>query len=197
MSIRVGDIRRGLNIALEQNNKTLCKDCAAILEAIKQYVEAATLYERSGNFDKAAQVYIKAKNWSKVKDILHNVTSSKIFIQYAKNRELEKNYKEAASAYEAGKDYDNVIRVYLDHLKDPKEAVRIVQETQSIEGARSVASFFQRLGDYSSAIQFLVVSKCNEEAFKLAEEHNQMEQYAEIIGNFMFLYGSLRNYYYR
>lgn len=43
--------------------------------------------------------------------------------------------------------------------------------------------FFQRLNDYSSAIQFLVMSKCNDEAFQLAQAHNQMETYADIIGN--------------
>ena len=45
-----------------------------------------------------------------------------------------------------------------------------------------VFSFFQKLGDYGAAIQFLVISKCAEEAFALAQTHNQMEQYAEIIG---------------
>lgn len=42
--------------------------------------------------------------------------------------------------------------------------------------------FFQKLNDYGSAIQFLVMSKCNDEAFQLAQAHNQMEIYAEIIG---------------
>ena len=141
-------------------------------------------YAFQGNsYDKAAQVYMKARNWSKVAEILPHITSPKIYIQYAKNREHEGKFKEAANAYEAGKDYDSVIRINLDHLKNPKEAVRIVQETQSVEGARVVAKFFQNLGDYASAIQFLVVSKCNAEAFTLAEEHNQMAQYADIIGD--------------
>ena len=46
-----------------------------------------------------------------------------------------------------------------------------------------VAKFFQKIGDFASAIQFLVLSRCNEDAFLLAQEHNQMEQYAEIIGD--------------
>ena len=29
--------------------------------------------------------------------------------------------------------------------------------------------FFQKLGDFGSAIQFLVLSKCNDEAFQLAQ----------------------------
>ena len=48
-------------------------------------------------------------------------------------------YKEAAQAYESAKDWDNVIRVLLDHLNNPEDAVRIVRETQSIEGAKMVA----------------------------------------------------------
>ena len=32
---------------------------------------------------------MKAKNWSKVAEILPNITSPKIYIQYAKNREHE------------------------------------------------------------------------------------------------------------
>ena len=46
MSIRMGDIRRGVNLALELASKTLCKECATILEAIKQFPEAAMLYEK-------------------------------------------------------------------------------------------------------------------------------------------------------
>ena len=46
--------------------------------------------------------------------------------------------------------------------------------------------FFQRLNDFGSAIQFLVMSRCNDEAFQLAQTHGQMEVYAEIIGGLTF-----------
>lgn len=42
-------------------------------------------------------------------------------------------------AYESARDWDNVIRILLEHLNNPEEAVRIVRETQSIEGAKMVA----------------------------------------------------------
>ena len=48
-------------------------------------------------------------------------------------------YKDAAQAYESAKEWDNVIRVLLDHLNNPEDAVRIVRETQSIDGAKMVA----------------------------------------------------------
>lgn len=42
--------------------------------------------------------------------------------------------------------------------------------------------FFLQLNDYGSAIHFLVLSRCNDEAFQLAQQHGQMEVYADIIG---------------
>ncbi|KAK3101973.1 hypothetical protein FSP39_007745 [Pinctada imbricata] len=182
MSIRMGDIRRGVGMAMKMPSRILKKECAGILEGMKQWTEAAMLYEQGGYYDKAASVYIRGKNWAKVGELLSHITSPKIHIQYAKAKEADSRYKEAAEAYKAAKDWDNVIRINLDYLQNPEEAVRIVREIQSIEGAKMVAKFFQRLNDYSSAIQFLVMSKCNDEAFQLAQAHNQMETYADIIG---------------
>ncbi len=39
-------------------------------------------------------------------------------------------YKEAVAAYEAARDYDNAVRLYLDKLNDPENAVRIVKLTK-------------------------------------------------------------------
>ncbi|KAL5011631.1 hypothetical protein ScPMuIL_010182 [Solemya velum] len=183
MSIRMGDIRRGAGMALKMPSRILKKECAAILESMKQWSEAAALYEEGGYYDKAASVYIRSKNWAKVGELLPHITSPKIHGQYAKAKEAEGRYKEAADAYTSAKDWDSVIRINLDYLQNPEEAVKIVRDTQSIEGAKMVAKFFQRLNDYGSAIQFLVMSKCNVEAFQLAQAHSQMEIYADIIGS--------------
>ncbi|XP_029905954.1 WD repeat-containing protein 19 [Myripristis murdjan] len=183
MSIRMGDIRRGASQAIQHPSRVLKKECGAILESMKQYSEAAQLYEKGHYYDKAASVYIRCKNWAKVGELLPHVSSPKIHLQYAKAKEMDGKYKEAAQAYESAKDWDNVIRVLLDHLNNPEDAVRIVRETQSVDGAKMVARFFLRLNDYGSAIQFLVLSQCNDEAFQLAQQHGQMEVYADIIGS--------------
>ncbi|XP_034544746.1 WD repeat-containing protein 19 [Notolabrus celidotus] len=182
MSIRMGDIRRGAAQAIQHPSRVLKKECGAILETMKQFSEAAQLYEKGQYYDKAASVYIRCKNWAKVGELLPHVSSPKIHLQYAKAKEADGKYKEAAQAYESAKDWDNVIRVLLDHLNNPEDAVRIVRETQSIDGAKMVARFFLRLNDYGSAIHFLVLSQCNDEAFQLAQQHGQMEVYADIIG---------------
>jgi WD repeat-containing protein 19 len=74
------------------------------------------------------------------------------------------------------------IRIQLNQLKAPEQAVKIVRETQSIEGAKMVARFFESINDYSSAIQFLVLSKCYTEAFTMAQQNGLMELYAQVIG---------------
>lgn len=47
---------------------------------------------------------------NKVGELLAHVTSPKLHAQYAKAKEADGKYKEAATAYEAAKDYDSVIR---------------------------------------------------------------------------------------
>jgi WD repeat-containing protein 19 len=56
-----------------------------------------------------------------------------------KAKEADGKYQEALKAYEMARDMDSVVRLNLDHLNNPEEAVRVVQETKSIEGAKMVA----------------------------------------------------------
>ena len=44
-TLRLGDLRRGTQLVLDVNDTTLCKECGSILEGIKQYSDAAVLYE--------------------------------------------------------------------------------------------------------------------------------------------------------
>ena len=102
---------------------------------------------------------------------------------YYKAKEGDGKYKEAVVAYETARDYDSAVRLYLDRLNDPENAVRIVKQTRSTEGAKMVARFFIKLGDFSSAIQFLVISHCVDEAFQLAQQHAKMDLFADIVGD--------------
>ena len=47
---------------------------------------------------------------NKVGELLPQVTSPKIHVQYARAKEAEGRYKDAAAAYATAKDWDNVIR---------------------------------------------------------------------------------------
>ncbi|KAK2581953.1 hypothetical protein KPH14_002396 [Odynerus spinipes] len=184
MSIRCGDSKKGVSIAMDNDSSRLLrKECAEILETMKQFNEAALLYEKAEYFDKAASAYIKLKNWHKVGQLLPQISSPKINIQYAKAKEAEGKYEEAVRAYETAKDYDNIIRINLEYLNNPARSVEIVQQTKSIEGAKRVARYFQKINDYNSAIKFLILSNCHDEAFQLANQHGKMELYGEILIN--------------
>eukprot|EP00051_Salpingoeca_urceolata_P033288 m.20040 g.20040 ORF g.20040 m.20040 type:complete len:1352 (-) comp6065_c0_seq2:172-4227(-) len=181
--LRTGDLRRGMTLASELNSRPLERECAEILEGMGQLNEAASLYQQAQQYERAAAVYIRSKNWPQVGEMLQHVSTPKLHGQYAKAREAGGSYKEAAVAYETAKDYLSVIRVNLEHLRNPDEAVRVVKETGSIEGAKMVARFFQNLGDFESAIQFLVMSQCQDEALTLAKEHGKMDIYAQVVGD--------------
>jgi WD repeat-containing protein 19 len=98
------------------------------------------LYEQSESWDKAAQVYIKCKNWNKVGSLLSHIAAPKIHSQYAKAMEADDRFKEAFKSYMIAKEFENAIRIQLDHLKNPEQAVKIVRDNQSIEGAKMVAA---------------------------------------------------------
>lgn len=87
----------------------------------QQLNEAAVLFEKAEYFDRAASAYIKLRNWQKVGQLLPQVSSPKINVQYAKAKESEGKYEEAAKAYEAAKDYENIIRINLQHLNNPSK----------------------------------------------------------------------------
>ena len=70
----------------------------------------------------------------------------------------------------------------MNQLKSPEQAVKIVRQTQSIEGGKMVAKFFESINDYSAALQFLVLSKCYVEALQTAQQNGLMELYAQVIG---------------
>ena len=182
MSLRCGELRRGLQLAGELQSRQLLRECAEILESMKQLAEAAQLYESAQYHDKAAQLYIKLKNWTKIGQLLPHISSPKIQLQFARAKEADGKYKEAVAAYEAARDWDSAVRLYLDRLNDPENAVRIVRQTRSNEGAKMVARFFLKLNDFSSAIQFLVISRCVDEAFQLAQQHAKMDLFADIVG---------------
>ncbi|KAJ3099152.1 WD repeat-containing protein 19 [Phlyctochytrium planicorne] len=181
MTFRMGDVTRGMRMLAGVDDPKLLGDCAAILEGLKLFTECGLLYERAGAFEKAADAYIKGKQWTKVSPLLDKVTSPKIFMQYAKAKEAEKQYKEAATAYEKAKSFDDVVRLYVEQLHEIEKAVEIVRETRSRESARIVSKFFQARLDFKSVVEFCLMAGMVDEAFELAQQHEVMEHFAELV----------------
>jgi len=182
MAFRNGDLRRGLALANESGDKALAAECAAILEGMKQYAEAAKLYSKAGLYDQAAHILIMTKNFAAVAPLMDKIKTPKLHAQYAKAREVAKDYVEAARAYERARDMDSVVRLLLEHLKQPQAASEIVRRTQSAQGAQYVARYCQSAGDYRGAIEFLLMAQRSEDAFDLAKQHAEMATYAKALG---------------
>lgn len=167
MLLRKGEVRQGLELAEKLNSRQLWRDCGAILQGMDHLSEAAKAYSSGHEYDKAAAMFIKLKNWKQVATILPNVKSAKMVVayvlvlavsteldrcahrvrcrepdRYAKAREADGAYPEAADAYEQAKEYDALVRVCLQKLSDPDRAVQAVQLSKSVAGAKMVAQFF-------------------------------------------------------
>lgn len=170
-----------IRIAQQLNDKEVLYDCAEALAAIGHVSEAANLMERAESWDQACQLYVQLKAWAKVNAILPNVTSMRLHGIYAQAKEAEGNYAEAIRSYKQAGDTDAMVRVYLEHLADPHSASEIVLETRSIESSKMLAKFYQQIGEYDQALQFLILCGCISEAFALAQRHNKLRRYGEIL----------------
>lgn len=55
----MGDIQRGFSIANELTDKTMIIEIAGVCELMKQWNEAAKLYQKGQLVEKAASIYIQ------------------------------------------------------------------------------------------------------------------------------------------
>ncbi|KZS07049.1 Outer segment 6 [Daphnia magna] len=178
-----GDVNKGVSLAVQSGDRTLMKQCAVILEDNKFYVEAAELYETAGIMDQAAMLYTRLKNWTQVSKLIQYVTQPKVHIAYAKAKESQGQYKEALNSYELAGDFESAILLCLNQLHSPQDAVRIARRSKSTEGAKLIGKFFMDLGDYTTALEYLVMSKNYETAFEVARQNGQIQLFADILGD--------------
>lgn len=180
-TIRCGNFSSGIKLAIELSEKRLFFECAEGLEQMNQLMEAANLYEESESYDKACGLYIQLKQWNKVDKILPYVTSLKLHALHAKAKESEGKYRDAIKSYQLANDLDSVVRIYLEHMSDPHSASEIVLESRSVDSGKLLAKFYQGIGDIESALQFLIICGCVNEAFTLAHKHNKLKHYGELL----------------
>lgn len=180
-AIRCGNLKRALAMAANLDDTELVNEFANILENFNYLQEAASLYEKCGQFDQAAALYLKVKNLSRLAAIFTNIKDSKILCQYGLMKEREKQYRQAVDIYAKAGEWNEVVRINLDHLNKPGEAVKIVRDKQSVDGAKLVARYYQKQNDMTAAIEFLIISQCYDDAYNLALTTNQMNIYADIM----------------
>jgi WD repeat-containing protein 19 len=180
--IRSGDITRGYKIAGELNDLALKVDCAQVCEQMKHFTEAAELYKRASQPEKAASLYIQLKKWKEAAQLMNLISTPKLLIQLAKAKETEGQFKDAEEAYERAGDFESVIRLNLQKLDNPDKAKLVAQtKCPTSTAANLLADFYEQKGDRRQAIEFLVLAGKREDAFVIAQSYDLMEVYAAAI----------------
>jgi hypothetical protein len=59
MYVHVGNVRQGIRLANELQDKELFSDAGEILEQQKQYVEAAAMYLKGEQYERTADIYTR------------------------------------------------------------------------------------------------------------------------------------------
>ncbi|KAI9017068.1 WD repeat-containing protein 19 [Gaertneriomyces semiglobifer] len=181
MTLRLGDVGRGLRMLAEATDRKLIYDCGHILYSLKQYAEAAQCYERAEYYDKAAEAWMLATNLPRVGSLLDRITSVHIIKDYAKAKESVGEYVEAVRAYEIARSYDNIVRLFVEHLDNIDGAVSIVRRTRSTESAKLIARYFLARKDYRAVVEFYLLAGMKQEAFELAQQRDVMDHFAELV----------------
>jgi len=180
-TLQLGDIRQGRSQVININSPQLYKEAAQILESLQQLTEAAEMYERAGQYERAASIYIQCKNFSAAAPLMAKVSSSKLHLQFAKAKEAEGRYAEAAVAYEAAGDMDSVVRLSIDRLNAPTKAYAIVRRTRSVEAAALLTRWCLQAQDFAGAVEFLLLAGQMDQAFDIAQGHSEMDTFARIV----------------
>jgi WD repeat-containing protein 19 len=143
-------------------------------------MEAARIYQFVEMYEKAATIYIQLKHFKAAEQLIDKIKSPKLLSLLAKMKESEKLYKDAEKAYEAGGDWDNVIRINLKFLDNPEKAKAVIHsKSRSEMGALMLADYYEDKGKKKEAIEFLLIAKKFENAFIIAQSHNEMDAYAK------------------
>ena len=182
MTLRLGDLQKGQQLAYDSGDANLMKECAQILEALKQSSDAADMYARAEQFEKACGLYLTTKNFAKAAPLMQRITTPKLHAQYGKAKESEGAYQEAVVAYTKAKDVESVIRLCLGPLNEPEKAFALARSSRHAGGASLIARWCIDHSDITSAVEFLFIAKRHAEAFTMARDKRCMDIYAKVLG---------------
>ena len=143
-------------------------------------MEAARIYQFVEMYEKAATIYIQLKSFKSAELLIDKIKSPKLLTYLAKMKESEKLYKEAEKAYESALDWDNVIRINLKFLDNPEKAKAVIHSKSKSEiGALMLAEYYESKNKKKEAIEFYLIALKYENAFIIAQSHNEMDTYAK------------------
>eukprot|EP00357_Protocruzia_adherens_P031508 CAMPEP_0115034576 /NCGR_PEP_ID=MMETSP0216-20121206/40747_1 /TAXON_ID=223996 /ORGANISM="Protocruzia adherens, Strain Boccale" /LENGTH=1399 /DNA_ID=CAMNT_0002413515 /DNA_START=36 /DNA_END=4235 /DNA_ORIENTATION=- len=180
-SIKKGDVARGFAQAMKLTESALIIECAQVCESMKQWDEAAELFEKGGWTEKAFSIYIKRDKTDKIGDI-SRITSPKLLKELAKAKMKQRRYKDAEEAFIRAGAWEDVIDLNLNHLENPEKAKEILRtKAQTQSSAELLANYSKNKSAFKEAIEFYIMAGKTEEAFLLAQSNDEMETYSHFI----------------
>ncbi|KAJ1508939.1 WD repeat-containing protein 19 [Coelomomyces lativittatus] len=180
MKLRMGDFKV-VQWIIDQDEPQVCLESAIILEELKEYMNAGMLYEKGKDFEKAAENFLLAQNWSKLDNLLPQVKNLKIYNTYGQYLESQKLFDKALRCYEKGNNALGMTKVYL-AMSRIDEALKVARESKSQDAAKLVAQFLVQLGDLNTVLEFYLLAGLHQQAWQLAKEHNLVQQYIDFLG---------------
>lgn len=76
-----------------------------------------------------------------------------------------------------------MVELKLRNLDAVQDAFDLVRETASSDAAMIVANYCLEVHDNRGAIEFLLMAKKSDEAFKLAQSNSLVDNYASLLGD--------------
>ncbi|KAA6390119.1 MAG: putative flagellar associated protein [Streblomastix strix] len=176
--IRTGEVRKGIDQALEIGSETACRECASILEGMKLLDESAPMYQHVGQVERAVEIHLSTKNLKGASGLMQYVKTPLLQLQYGRAREAEGSYEEAIKEYLFAGDILSVARLYI-NINDLGSAFILVRESKSAEAALVVSRFCQQQSKFEKVIEFLVVARCFKEGYDLANTQRLIDRYVD------------------
>ncbi|KAK8878274.1 WD repeat-containing protein 19 [Tritrichomonas musculus] len=179
--ILAGKVEQGMQQLTKTRDTKLILECARILERLCAFGPAAQLYTRVNEFNSAAQCNLRANELKLAAELIPKVTDTKVLRSIGLQLERAGQLEPSTVAFEKASDWESLVRVLLKVNLDRATAVARDHPLENV--CRLVAEHCIQLGNFRYAIEFLIRAGRAEDAFRIAELHEKMDELADLIGD--------------
>jgi WD repeat-containing protein 19 len=176
-----GKVEQGMQQLAKTKDTKLILECARILERLAAFSQAAELFCRIDEWNLGAQCYLRANDLKSAGGLVGKVSDTKVLRSIGLQIERAGQLEPAVVAFERGNDWESNVRVLLKINLD--RAAAVARDHPMVGVCRLVAEHCIQLGNFRYAIEFLVRAGRSDDAFRIAEVHNKMDELAELIGD--------------
>jgi WD repeat-containing protein 19 len=179
--IMAGKVEQAIQQLAKTKDQQLILECARILERLSASAQAASLFVRIEDWNSAATCYVRANDLRGAGTLVSKVTDTKVLRSIGLQLERAGQLEGAAVAFERANDWESNVRVLLKVNLD--RATSVARDHPMASVCRLVAEHCIQLSNFRYAIEFLVRSGRSDDAFRIAELHDKMDDLAELIGD--------------